>query len=276
LFVVLGFAYVDPARLVPTGGVTMEGVSAAALLLIFLYGGYDVVPVPAGEARQPRQHIPFALITTIAVVTVIFTLIQVVAVGILPDLTATRTPLADGAFVIAGSAGALLVGAGSVISMTGNNAGQVLTGSRMIYALAEHGELPRPFAWIHPRFRTPAVSILFTCAVAIALALTGSFAALATASAVSRLITYTGVCLSTLVLRGARFEERVAPATFVAPFGPVVPLAAIAVSLLILAGASTAQLVGGTLALATGAVLFVINSKLNVAGERSRELVAGR
>jgi hypothetical protein len=58
--------------------------------------------------------------------------------------------------------------------------------------------------------------------------------------------------------------------------GRVVPLAAIAVSLLILAGASTAQLVGGTLALATGAVLFVINSKLNVAGERSRELVAGR
>jgi amino acid transporter len=131
----------------------------------------------------------------------------------------------------------------------------------MIYALAEHGELPRIFAWIHPRYRTPAVSILFTSAVALVLALTGSFAVLATASAVSRLITYTGVCASTLVLRRAAFAERVRPATFVAPLGSFVPVVAILVSCVILAGASPAQLFGGAVALAVGAVLFLLNAR---------------
>jgi amino acid transporter len=259
LFIIVGLFHVDGARLVPAGGLTADGAAAAALLLIFLYGGYDVVPVPAGEAREPRRHIPFALIATILAVTAVFTLIQVVAVGVLPDLASSRTPLADASFLLAGSAGALLIGVGSVVSMTGNNAGQVLTGSRMIYALAEHGELPRVFAWIHPRYRTPAVSILFTSAVALVLALTGSFAVLATASAVSRLITYTGVCASTLVLRRAVFATGVRPATFVPPLGPVVPVAAILLSCLILAGASPAQLTGGIMALVVGALLFLVN-----------------
>ena len=60
--------------------------------------------------------------------------------------------------------------------MTGNNAGQVLSGSRMLFALAEHGQLPAFFGRIHPRFRTPANAIVFTSAVALALALSGSFA----------------------------------------------------------------------------------------------------
>jgi amino acid transporter len=268
LFVLIGLFYVEGSRLLPEGSVGAEGAARAALLLIFLYGGYDVVPVPAGEAREPRRHIPFALIATIAAVTTIFTLIQVVALGVLPDLGSSRTPLADASFLVAGSAGALLIGVGSAISMLGNNAGQVLTGSRMIYALAEHGELPRPFAWIHPRFRTPAVSILFTSGVALVLALTGSFAVLATASAVSRLVTYTGVCASTLVLRRAGFRAQIPPATFVTPLGPLVPLAAIAVSLVILAGASPSQLIGGGVALAAGAVLFALNSKWS--GDRFR------
>ena len=70
-----------------------------------------------------------------------------------------------------GAGGALLVGVGSVISMTGNNAGQVLSGSRMLFALAEHGELPAFFGRIHPRFRTPANAVVFTSAVALVLAL---------------------------------------------------------------------------------------------------------
>src|SRR5206468_7897755 len=120
-------------------------VSTAALLMIFVYGGYDVVPVPAGEAIDPRRHVPFALVATILSVMTIMTLAQIVAQGVLPDLASHNTPMADAAAVFLGSTGALLVGAGSVISMTGNNAGQVLSGSRMLFALAEHRELPAFF-----------------------------------------------------------------------------------------------------------------------------------
>jgi amino acid transporter len=144
--------------------------------------------------------------------------------------------------------------------MTGNNAGQVLSGSRMLFALAEHGELPAFFGRIHARFRTPANAILFTSAIALALALTGSFAKLAVVSALARLVTYTGACASTLRLRAPAFAGRVKPATFVAPWGPVVPIVAIAVSMAVVAGATRQQLFGGFAALAGGALLFAANS----------------
>ena len=158
----------------------------------------------------------------------IMTLAQIVAQGVLPDLAPHATPIADAAAVFLGSAGALLVGAGSVVSMTGNNAGQVLSGSRMLFALAEHGELPAFFARIHPRFRTPSNAVIFTSVVAVLLALSGSWAKLAVVSALSRLVTYAGVSAATLRLRAPRFRGTVPSATFVAPFGPIVPIVAIA------------------------------------------------
>lgn len=262
LFVLVGLWYVDPSRLVPAGAVTWEQASAAALLLVFVFGGYDVVSVPAGEARDPRRDLPFAFIATILAVTLVMTVTQLVAVGTLPDLASRRTPLADGALLFMGSVGALVIGIGSVVSMTGNNVGQALTGSRMLYALAEHGQLPAFFGRVHPRYRTPANAILFTTLVALTLALSGSFVMLAAVSAVARLVTYTGACAATLVLRHPRYAGVVRSATFVTPGGWLVPVLAILVSLAILAGASRAQLGGGGLALLAGAGLYLINDRV--------------
>jgi APA family basic amino acid/polyamine antiporter len=262
LFIVVGVRYLDPAALTTLPPLTLREFSTAALLLIFVYGGYDVVPVPAGEALDPRRHVPFALIATILTVMTVLTLTQAVAQGVLPDLAAHSTPVADAAAVMLGAGGALLVGAGSVVSMTGNNAGQILNGSRMLFALAEHGELPSIFGRIHPRYRTPAHAIIFTSVVAVALALTGSFAKLAVVSALARLVAYIGVAGATLRLRSPRFAGVVKPATFVAPLGPIVPAIAILVSVAIAAGATREQLLGGSAALAAGAALFAIHNRL--------------
>ena len=115
--------------------------------------------------------------------------------------------------------------------MTGNNMGQVLTGSRTIFALAENGDLPRWFARVHPRHQTPSNAILFTAAVALTLALTGSFVQLAAVSAVARLVMYLAVCTATLVLRGRPPTDVMGPAQFTAPLGPVVPILASVVAL---------------------------------------------
>jgi amino acid transporter len=261
LFILVGAAFIRPAHLVALPPLTVNQASTAALMLIFVYGGYDVVPVPAGEAIDPRRHVPFALVTTIVVVTAVMTLAQVVAESVLPDLAAHKTPIADAAAVMLGAGGALLVGIGSVVSMTGNNAGQVLSGSRMLFALAEHGELPAVFGRIHARFRTPANAVIFTSAVALVLALSGSWEKIAIVSALARLVTYTGACAATLQLRRRKFRDTVKPATFTAPFGPIVPAIAILVSCAVVAGASRLQLLGGTLALATGAVLFLVAAR---------------
>ena len=69
---------------------------------------------------------------------------------------------------------------------------------------------------------------------------------------------YLDLCAATLQLRRAGFQDRVKPATFTAPLGPVVPIIAILVSMAVVAGASRLQLLGGTAALAVGAVLFLL------------------
>jgi amino acid transporter len=259
IVILAGVFFFAPDRLSAVQPVTVAQASTAALLLIFVFGGYDVVPVPAGEAQDPRRHVPFALVMTILVVTVIFTAGQAVCVSLLPDLAATNTPLADASTLMLGAFGGLLISAGSVVAMTGNNMGQVLSGSRMLFALAENGELPRWFGRIHPVFRTPSNAVVFTSLVALVLMLSGSFVALAAVSAVSRLVAYTGACAATLALRRPRFEGEVKPATFVTPLGSVVPVLAILISLGILAGATREQLLGGGAALAVGALLFLTN-----------------
>ena len=261
LFIGIGVWFIDFGRLTPLGAVSLPQVSAVALLLIFAFGGYDVIGVPAGEATNPRRHVPFAFVATIIAVTTVMTLAQIVTMGTLPNLSASKTPLADASLLFIGAAGALLISAGSVVSMTGNNLGSVLTGSRMLFALAENGELPRLFGRIHPTYRTPSNAIIFTTIVALVLALSGSFVMLAVASAVARLVAYTGACAAALRLRHPSFQGVVGPATFVIPMGPLVPVLAIAVSLLILAGASHEQLLGGAAGLAVGAALFVANDR---------------
>jgi amino acid transporter len=202
--------------------------------------------------------VPFAFVATILIVTSIMTLAAAVTTGVLPDVAGSRTPIADASALLMGAAGGLLVSVGSVISMTGNNMGQLLSGSRSVYALAEHGDLPPVFARVHPVYRTPHVAIWFTTIVLVALALTGSFVFLAAVSAVARLVIYLSTCLATLWLRrpAAAAAAEVAPATFTVPLGPVIPVVASLITLGILAGATTQQLLAGLAALGAGALLY--------------------
>ena len=261
IFIAIGLAYIEPGRLTTLPPITLQQSLSAGLLLIFIYGGYEVVPVPAGESLDPRRDVPFAMVATIVSVMIVMTLTQIVAQGVLANVADHATPIADAAAAFLGVAGGLLIGVGSVVSMTGNNAGQVLSGSRMIFALAEQGQLPRFLAHIHPRYRTPANAIVFTSAVALTLALSGSFAQIAVVSALARLLMYAGSAAATLRLRSPAFAHLAKPAGFTAPFGPVMPIVAMAVCAGLVAGATRQQLLGGFVALAIGAALFALSPK---------------
>lgn len=252
IFIVMGLPYVTFDALRPDMALTWTQISTSALLLIFAYGGYEVVGVPAGETKNPKTAVPFAMVMTIVIVGIVMTLAQVVAMGTLPDIAASKRPLADAALIFIGAWGALLMTTGGAVSMTGNNMGQALSGSRNLYALAEQGDLPSFFGKVHPKFHTPAAAIIFTSLVALALALFGDFVTMAASSAVSRLMVYAGTCASVLVLR------RQGPAAFTIPGGPVVPVIALVISLAILGGATSLQLQVGGYALVAGAVLYLI------------------
>ena len=263
VFVLVGLFYIDGRALVPGAVPEFGQLAASTLLLVFAFGGYEVVPVPAGEARDPRTAVPFALVMTIVSVAVILILVQVVALGTLPGLAQSKTPLADASMLFLGAAGAALMTAGTVVSTTGNNMGQALSGSRNLFALAEQGDLPAVFGRVHPVFRTPVTAILVTSSFSLVLALSGTFVTMALASAMTRLVIYVATCASTLRLRSPRFEGHVRPATFTVRFGPVIPLAAIVIALTILIGATPTQIQSGGVrsgayAVLAGTVLYVI------------------
>jgi APA family basic amino acid/polyamine antiporter len=261
LFVLAGIWFIEPSRLTAGGPITVDQAGTAAVLLVFGYGGYEVTGILAGEAANPRRDVPFAFVVTLLVVVAVMTLAAVTATGLLPDLAATRTPIADASAVVMGAFGGLLVSVGSSLAMAGNCHGQLLNGSRSLFALAEGGDLPAWFGRVHPRFQTPSNAILFSGVVLVALALSGSFAVLAAVSAVARIVIYVSTCGAVLRLRHPAFADVVAPATFRAPAGPVLPWLAIAIMLGILASATGQQLLSGVLALVVGAGLYVVATR---------------
>jgi amino acid transporter len=257
-FVAVGLFFVDGSALVPKGAPTLASLSATGLLLIFAFGGYEVITVPAGEARDPRHGVPFALIMTIAFVSALTVLVQVVALGTLPNLAASKTPLADAASLWMGAAGAALITLGAVFSTAGNNMGGALSGSRNLYALAEQGDLPPVFGRVQPLFRTPVNAIIITSAATLVLAVSGKYADLALVSAISRLLVYLATCASALRLRSPSFANRVNAPRFTVPYGSVIPVSAIIIALAMLTGARRDQLIAGVVALAVGGVLYAI------------------
>jgi len=254
LFVAIGAFHVDPSLAAPLGAdIPLRDLGEAALLLLFAYAGFENLPAAAGEYRNPRRDVPFALLTMIATVTAIYFAVQWVALGTLPGLAASQTPLADAAARFGGGWLALVLTVGATVSILGTNSNTIMLGPRYLHALALDGFGPRALTAIHPRFRTPAVAILVLGAASLVLALSGSFVQLALLSVVARLCTYIGTSVSVLVLRRRRGDRA---AAMHLPGGPLIPVAATVLSIGLLASASLANLAAGAVALALGAVLY--------------------
>lgn len=265
LLVVVGLFAVSWSRVFPVPAPESGNFTKAALLVLYAYAGFENTPAPAGEFKNPRRDVPFALITQIVLVTVIYTLVQLVAIGTIPDLGRSQTPLADAGRLLLGPAGGFLLTLGAALSVLGTNNNTVLAGPRYLYALAETGRLPGNFAKIHPRYRTPYVAVLTQTGVALVLIATdailhavkpgalGVAEELAVLSTIARLATYIGTCLAVPVLR------RKLPATertVRLPGGPVIPIAALVICLLFLSAAETKNFVAAGIALVVGALVY--------------------
>src|ERR1035437_3335032 len=220
IFIVIGLFFLDPARFSLTVAPGYRAFSQSVLLLVYAFTGFEMAVIPAGEARNPSRNLPAALMTGMATVVVFYVLIQVVCIGTLPHLSTSQRPLADAATHFLGTWGALMITAGIVISLAGNLNVLVLSASRVVFAMAERGDLPSTLATIHQRYRTPAMAVLSTTAIMLVLTLSGSFMALVTVSTVSRLGSYLVTCSALPVLRRRPGAPK---AAFMLPAG--VPLA---------------------------------------------------
>jgi len=173
----------------------------AVLILVFAYGGYESALVPMAEAKNPKRDVPFALFTSLIICIFVYTLVQIVVMGLLPDPSLTKRPLATAARVFWGTGGAILMTSGAIISLYGYLAANTLNTPRLTFALAENRDFPHLFANVHPKFRTPYVSIIFYAVVVLTLSIIGTFKWNLMLSSVGRLFSYLIVFAALFVLR---------------------------------------------------------------------------
>ena len=214
LFTVIKFAVLI---LLPLGGFILLGaevipsfespippakdLGAAALLLIYAFVGFEGAVVPAGEAKRPERDMPLGLLLGLAVVAVLYMVIQLVSQAALPDLANSKTPLLDVSASLFGPVGAIVLMIGVAASVLANLVSSMFSATRVTYALSLEKSLPRWFGEVHSRFLTPANSVVFFGIAAFLLAAFGSFTVLAAMTVLSRLFLYGMSCAAIPKLR---------------------------------------------------------------------------
>jgi APA family basic amino acid/polyamine antiporter len=265
LLVVVGLFFLDPRSFSIAVPPSYRSFSQAALLLVFTYTGFEGASIPSGEMRDPKRHLPFALLTGFTVVTLVYVLVQIVCIGTLPDLAVSERPLADAGLRVLGEPGAALIAAGALISTIGTLNALMFATPRLLFAMSENGQLPRLLSSTHARFRTPAPAIVLTAAVALVLALFSTFISALTISAIVRLMAYASTCAALPVLRR---QPGVPAATFVAPMGTAVALGAIALSVWLLTNSSWNELRLAAFAVLAGFTLYLACARVPRAPDR--------
>jgi amino acid transporter len=226
---------------------------AAILLLIYAYSGFEQSVVPAAEAKDPVRDVAWALIIALGFCAVVYVIVQIVALGTVPDLASSDKPLVDSAQNFLGPIAGGLISTLVCISIIGNISGSALVAPRITYALSERRDFPAFFRKIHPVYGTPVVSIVFFTIIAAILALSGTFVWLVTVSVLARLSAYLATCLAAPLLR-KRFAES---SPFKIPFGPVIPIVGVLLCIWLFTQAASRDLRNFAIACIGGAVLYL-------------------
>ncbi len=194
IFLVVGVGAIHRANFVQTVAPTTQGLGRALILALFVLTGMEVGLSASGEVVNPARTIPQALATALVSVTLLYIAIQTIAQGILgASLAHSTVPLADAMGRIH-PALRLLMLAGAALSMLGWVSSDILGSPRILFAFARDGLLPRVLGRVHPRTHVPHVAILCYAALAMGLALTGTFAELAVLATLSSSAFYAAGC----------------------------------------------------------------------------------
>ncbi|MEA2013506.1 MAG: amino acid permease, partial [Verrucomicrobiota bacterium] len=169
LFIGMGIQEIDINNLAPflREGKNNYDLLAAAGLVFISYGGLTKIASLSEEVKNPARNIPLSMIASYLVVSTLYALVVFVAVGVLGDGlvsegVATLTPISDSAAVFMGEWGKYLLATSAILAFISTGNAGILTASRVPMAMSRDNLLPNIFTYIHPKFKTPFVGILFT------------------------------------------------------------------------------------------------------------------
>jgi amino acid transporter len=197
-----GLFAIRPENITVINPPDLPTLARSSILLIFAFAGIEAALVPSGEVKDPARTVPRALFIAMALITVLYAGLQLVAQGVLGSaLAMSPAPLADAAGAALGARARTLLLAGAIISMLGHAGAMILATPRTLFAFARDGFLPATLARLHPVYRTPIAAIVLQCALVLVLAISNSFERLAIIANLSTLVLYGTCCVATWQLR---------------------------------------------------------------------------
>jgi APA family basic amino acid/polyamine antiporter len=207
----------------PTGGSLFSGVGLAMIGVLWAYEGWQYVTFSAGETVNPQRTFPRAIVLGTVLLIAIYLLANVAYLAALgaPGVMASERVAADAVSAVLGPAAGKVIAAVILVSMFSAANGITLTAPRLYYSMARDRVFFAKLAEVHPRFGTPAFSIVVSSVWAMLLAVTGTFEQLLTYVVFAGWIFYV---LGGLAIFTYRRKQPGMPRPFRTPGYPLTPL----------------------------------------------------
>jgi len=202
----------------------VDGIMRAASIVFFAYIGFEAVSTAGQEAKDPKRDMPFGIIGSLVVCTVIYMLVAAIMTLLVP-YQSLNVP--DPVAVVVDSFGpawswlAKLIKIGAIIGLTSVVLVLMYGQTRIFYTMARDGLLPRVFATVHPRFKTPYINTMLVGVITAVAAGFFDINVLGDMTSVGTLAAFAIVCLSVIYLRRTAPDL---PRGFSVPLYPVVPI----------------------------------------------------
>jgi APA family basic amino acid/polyamine antiporter len=228
-FVIVSFKFVKPANWTPFAPNGMHGIFSGAAVVFFAYIGFDAVSTTAEEARNPKRDLPIGIIGSLIVCTIIYAIVALVFTGMIPyprlhgalaseqaePLTLAMKYVQMPNWMIG------VVALGSVIAHTAVLLVFQLGQPRIFFAMSRDGLLPKFFAKVHPKYKTPHVSTIITGLVVGVAAMFTNLEEMVDLTNIGTLFAFFLVCVGIIVLR---IKEPNRERPFRVPFGLLLPI----------------------------------------------------
>src|SRR5262245_33638464 len=254
-FIIVGAFYVKPANWHPFAPSGWAGIGSGAALIFFAYIGFDAVSTAAEECRNPQRDMPIGLLGSLGICSVLYIGTALVLTGIVPlsAIQGSSEPLAKAFSLLGMNWAAGVVAFGAVIATTAVLLVFQYGQPRIFFSMARDGLLPPSFARIHPKYRTPHITTIWTGVVVGVLAAVANLDVFVELTNIGTLFAFVLVCAGVWILR-SRDPDR--PRPFRTPFVPYVPIAGMAICIYLMKNLPLATWIRFGVWLAVGLALY--------------------
>ncbi len=240
LFIGAGIFFINPDNWEPFippnegkfGIYGWSGILRGAGVIFFAYIGFDAVSTAAQEARNPQRDMPIGILGSLGISTLLYVVVALVLTGIVSyKMLNVPDPIAVAVDAVGPELFWLrpLIKIGAIAGLSSVILVMLLGQPRIFYSMARDGLLPKYFAAVHARFRTPHITTIVTGIIAAIFAGLFPIGILGELVSIGTLLAFTIVCLGVIVLRYTRPDI---PRPFKTPLFPWVPILGAGISLL--------------------------------------------